>query len=66
MTDLWLLSENEMWISDYNAHNHSYRILDTPVILEETPEIDYIDIFQRRAKLTALVGLRTKDRRTYY
>jgi hypothetical protein len=66
LTDLFLLSENEMYISDYNAHNHSYRILDTPVILQETPEIDYIDILQRRAKLTATVGIKTKNRRTYY
>jgi hypothetical protein len=66
LTDLYLLSENEMWISDYNAHNHSYRIQDVPVILEESPEIDYLDILQRRAKLTAKVGLKTKNRRTFY
>lgn len=66
LTDLYLLSENEMYISDYNAHNHSYRILDIPVTLEETSEIDYLAAYQRRAKLTALVSLRKKDRRTYY
>lgn len=66
LTDLFLLSENEMYISDYNAHNHSYRILDIPVTLEETSEIDYLDKFQRRAKLTAVVGLRKKNKRTYY
>jgi hypothetical protein len=41
LTDLYLLSENEMFISDYNAHNHSYKYLDLPVIVEESPEIDY-------------------------
>jgi hypothetical protein len=66
MTDLWLLSENEMYISDYNSHNHSYRILDVPVILQESPEIDYLDILQRRAKLVATVCIKTKNRRTYY
>lgn len=66
LTDLFLLSENEMWISDYNAHNHSYRINDIPVIVEESPEIDYLDRWQRRAALTCVVGLRKKDRRTYY
>ena len=66
LTDLFLLSENEMYISDYNAHNHSYRILDIPVTLEETSEIDYLDKYQRRAKLTAVVGLRKKNKRTYY
>lgn len=66
LTDLYLLSENELFISDYNAHNHSYRIQDIPVILEESPEIDYLDIWQRRAKLTAKVGLKSKNRRTFY
>lgn len=66
LTDLFLLSENEMWISDYNAHNHSYRINDIPVIVEESPEIDYLDRWQRRAVLTCVVGLRKKNRRTYY
>ena len=66
LTDLFLLSENEMWISDYNAHNHSYRINDIPVIVEESPEIDYLDRFQRRAVLTCVVGIRRKNQRTYY
>jgi hypothetical protein len=66
LTDLYLLSENEMWISDYNAHNHLYNILDIPVVVEEAPEIDYLDRWQRRAVLTCTVGLRTKNRRTYY
>ena len=66
MCNLFLLSENEMWISDYNAHNHSYQINDIPVIVEESPEIDYLDQFQRRAILSCVVGLRTKNRRTHY
>lgn len=66
MTDLFLLSENEMFISDYNAHNHSYKINDIPVVVEESPEIDYLDRFQRRAVLTCKVGLRKKNRRTHY
>jgi hypothetical protein len=66
LTDLFLLSENEMYISDYNAHNHSYRINDIPVIVEESPEIDYLDRFQRKAILSCVVGIRRKNRRTYY
>ena len=66
LTDLYLLSENEMWISDYNAHNHSYRILDVPVVVQEAAEIDYLDRWQRRAVLTCTVGLRNKKRRTHY
>jgi hypothetical protein len=66
LTDLYLLSENEMYISDYNSHNHLYNILDIPVVVEEAPEIDYLDRWQRRAVLTCTVGLRNKNRRTFY
>jgi hypothetical protein len=66
LTDLYLLSENEMWISDYNSHNHSYRILDVPVVVQEAAEIDYLDRWQRRAVLTCTVGLRNKTKRTHY
>ena len=66
LTELYLLSENELYISDYNAHNHSYKILDVPVIVEESPEIDYLDQWQRKAILTCTVGDRIKNSRTYY
>lgn len=66
LTDLLLLSENEMFISDYNAHNHSYKFLDIPVIVQESPEIDYLDKFQRRAILKCVVGDKFKNKRTYF
>lgn len=66
LTNLYLLSENEMWISDYNAFNHSYRVNDLAVIVQESPEIDYLDQYQRKAVLTCLVGDRIKNKRTYY
>lgn len=66
LTDLLLLSENELFISDYNAHNHSYKILDIPVIVQESPEIDYLDKFQRRAILKCVVGDKFKNKRTYF
>ena len=65
LLDLYLLSENELYISDYNAHNHSYRFLDLPVIVEESPEVEYYD-FSRKAKLTCKVGDKFKTNRTYY
>jgi hypothetical protein len=65
LVDLFLLSENEMWISDYNAHNHSYRYLDTPVIVEESSKIDYKD-FSRLAVLTCIVSDKFKNQRTFY
>ena len=66
LTDLYLLSENELFISDYNAHNHSYKFNDLPAIVEESPELDYLDRFQRQAILTCTVGDRKKNKRTYY
>jgi len=66
LVELYLLSENELFISDYNAHNHSYKILDLAQVVENSPEIDYLERFQRKAVLTCQVGDRKKDKRTYY
>jgi hypothetical protein len=65
MVETYLLSENQLFISDYNAHNHSYLINDLPVIVEESPEIEYYD-FSRRAKLTCKISDKFKNSRTYY
>jgi len=65
LTDLYLLSENKMFISDYNAHNHSYRYNDLPVILEETAEITYFD-FSRSASLKCIVSDKFKNKRSFY
>ena len=65
LKDLYLLSENELFVSDYNAHNHSYRYQDLPVIVTESPEIEYYD-FSREAKLTCIVGDKFKNKRSFY
>ena len=65
LIELFLLSENELYISDYNAHNHSYRYNDIPVIVEESPEVEYYD-FSRKAKVTCIVTDKVKNKRTYY
>jgi hypothetical protein len=65
LTDLYLLSENQLFISDYNAHNPSYRYLDTPAIVQESPEIIYYD-FSREAGLKCIVGDKFKNQRSYY
>ena len=65
LIDLFLLSENQLFISDYNAHNHSYRFQDIPVIVEESPSVEYYD-FSRKAKLTCKVTDKFKNKRTYY
>ncbi len=65
LIDLFLLSENQLFISDYNAHNHSYRYEDLPVIVSESPEVEYYDL-SRKAKVTTTVSDRTKNKRTFY
>jgi hypothetical protein len=66
ITDLYLLSENELFISDYNSFNHSHAILDIPVIVQESPEIDYLAQYQRKAVLTCTVTDKNQNKRTYY
>jgi len=65
LVDLYLLSENELFISDYNAHNHSYRYLDLPVIVSESPSYEYKTL-SRKAVLTCKVSDKFKNKRTYY
>ena len=65
MIDLYLLSENQLFISDYNAHNHSYRYEDLEVIVDESPEVTYFD-FSRKAQVECQVSDKFKNKRTYY
>jgi hypothetical protein len=65
LVDTYLLSENQLFISDYNAHNPSYRYQDLPVIVSESPSLEYYD-FSRKVKLTCVVSDKFKNKRTYY
>lgn len=65
LIELYLLSENQLFISDYNAHNHSYRYEDLEVIVDESPEVTYFD-FSRKAQVECQVSDKFKNKRTYY
>lgn len=65
-TDLYLLSENELFISDYNAHNESYNINDQPAIVIESPELTKPDRYSRKVVLTCKVGQRKNNQKTHY
>ena len=65
LTDNLLLSENDLFLSDYNAANHSYRFNDLPAIVESSPEITYYE-GSREATLKCVAGDKFKDQRTYY
>jgi hypothetical protein len=60
LIEIYLLHENQLFISDYNFHNHSYLYNDLPVILEESAEVTYYD-WSRKASLVAKVGDKVKN-----
>jgi hypothetical protein len=63
--DLYLLSEFELYISDHNPFNFTSEFKDTPVIVEETPTMEYID-FTNFVKITAKLQDKKKDKLTKY
>ena len=66
LTNLYLLSANEMFISDHNAHSSSYQIFDLPVTIQESPEVSKPDKFSRFRILSATLSDREKNKRTFY
>ena len=65
LIDLHLLNEDDILISDHNATNHSFLLLDVPVYQIESEEVEYFT-GSRLAKLTTLFGDRVKNKRSYY
>lgn len=63
---LYLLSANEMFIADYNAHTSSYRINDIAVTIGESPERELPDKYSRFETLSCIVTKRVADQRTFY
>tara|TARA_R110002153_G_scaffold32752_5_gene99067 strand:+ start:857 stop:1729 length:873 start_codon:yes stop_codon:yes gene_type:complete len=59
------LNEDVTLISDHNRHNHDYLLFDVPVVLEETPEIEY-QSRNRGATITATFGDRNKLSKSFY
>lgn len=50
LMNLYLLAENSIWISDYNEFNHDWFLKDKELIVNNSPEPEYIE-FSRFAKL---------------
>jgi hypothetical protein len=65
LTDLYLLSENEIYISDFNALNPTYNYLDLPVIVSESPEIEYFE-GSRKSTLQVKFNDKVKNSRSFY
>jgi hypothetical protein len=65
LLELHLLHEDELFISDHNASNHSYNLFDLKVVLEESAEVVYTD-GDRKAKINATFSDRIKENKSYY
>ena len=65
---LYLLSSNELFISDCNAHTNSYRIKDIPVSIdpENGPERDQPEKYSRQEVLTCKFRDRVQNKITRY
>lgn len=63
---LYLLSSNELFISDHNAHTNSYRIFDHAVKVSESPERSQPERYARQEIITCKLFDRVKNERTYY
>ena len=65
LLDFHFLHEDEIYISDHNRTNHSYNYFDKPLILVDTPKVDYID-GDRGAKITAYFGDKVLNQKSMY
>lgn len=65
LIDLHFLHEDGMSVSDHNASNHSYLYLDTKVVLEESPQVEYFE-GNRLAKINVILSDRTKKSKSFY
>ena len=65
LLDFHFLNEDRLLLSDHNASNHDYSLFDVPVVIDESPEIEYIER-SRLATVTATFGDRRKLSKSYY
>lgn len=65
LIDFHLLNEDECFISDHNQSNHDYLLLDKPVVVTNTAEIEYKE-GNRWANITATFGDRALLDKNYY
>lgn len=65
LLDFHFLHEDSIYISDHNRSNHSYDYYDKPLVLVDSPTIDYTD-GDRGAKITAYFGDKVLNKKSYY
>jgi hypothetical protein len=65
LLDFHFLNEDKLFITDHNATNHDYLIFDKPVVVTDTPEVEYMEK-NRWAKITAVFGDRKLLSKSFY
>jgi hypothetical protein len=65
LIDFHLLNEDDCFLTDHNSSNHDYLLLDTPVSVSESSEVDYKK-GSRLANVKATFGDRQLFDKNYY
>lgn len=65
LLEFFFLNEDETYVTDHNRTNHTYQYFDTPIVLEEEPDVEYIKR-SRYAIIKATFSDRTKNQKSYY
>lgn len=65
LLDLHLLSETEIYLTDHNEFNTTYGYKDIPLIVKESPEVEYRD-FSRLASVKCKFSDKTKNAYSKY
>lgn len=65
LLNVYLLAENNIWLSDYNSFNHSWFLKDKELIVSNSPEVDYKE-FSRLASITCELTDKTRNNLAKY
>lgn len=65
LIDVHFLLENEIFVSDFNETNHNQLLKEIPLIVKDSPEIEYFDLSEF-AKFKLTLQEKTRNKLSYY
>ena len=65
LLDFFFLNDDETYVTDHNASNHSYQYFDKPLVIEEEPDVNYIKR-SRLATVNVVYSDRKKNKKSFY
>jgi len=65
LIDVHFLLENEIYISDFNEMNHDQYLKEVPLIVKESPEIDYLEL-SKFAKFKVILQEKKRNKLANY